>query len=60
MLRYVFIAHCSNSGAPSSELRPCLDAHEKLEFFHSLSITSIFGPMHEVVNIGKKIINYTI
>jgi hypothetical protein len=35
------------------DLTPCLDAHEKLEFFHSLSITSIFGPMHEVVNVGK-------
>jgi hypothetical protein len=32
---------------------PGLDAHEKLEFFHSLSITSIFGLMHEVVNVGK-------
>jgi hypothetical protein len=29
-------------------------------FFHSLSITSIFGSMHEVVNIGKKITNYTV
>jgi hypothetical protein len=34
-------------------LGPCLDAHEKLKIFHSLSITSIFGPMHEVVNVGK-------
>jgi hypothetical protein len=33
--------------------RPCLDAPQKLKFFHSLS-TSIFRPMHEVVNIGKK------
>jgi hypothetical protein len=38
----------------------CLDAHEKLEFFHSFSITSIFRSMHEVVNVGKKIINYTV
>jgi hypothetical protein len=37
------------------ELTSCLDAPQKLEFFHSLSITSIFGPMHEVVNVGKKI-----
>jgi hypothetical protein len=42
------------------QLRPCLDAPQKLKFFHSLSITSIFGPMHEVVNIGKKITNYTV
>jgi hypothetical protein len=41
------------------ELAPCLDAHEKLEFFHSLSITSIFGPMHEVVKV-KIITNYTV
>jgi hypothetical protein len=34
--------------------RPCLDAPQKLEFFHSLSIISIFGSIHEVVNIGKK------
>jgi hypothetical protein len=40
--------------------RPCLDAPQKLEFFHSLFITSIFGPMHEVVNVGKKITNYTV
>jgi hypothetical protein len=40
--------------------RPCLDALQKLKFFHSLSITSIFGPMHEVVNVGKKITNYTV
>jgi hypothetical protein len=35
-------------------LNVALDAPQKLEFFHSLSITSIFGPMHEVVNVGKK------
>jgi hypothetical protein len=38
----------------SPSLRPCLDALQKLKFFHSLSITSIFRPMHEVVNVGKK------
>jgi hypothetical protein len=26
------------------QVAPCLDAHEKLEFFHSLSITLIFDP----------------
>jgi hypothetical protein len=36
------------------QLTPCLDASQKLKFFHSLSITSIFGPMHEVVNVDKK------
>jgi hypothetical protein len=41
-------------------LGPCLDAPQKLKFFHYLSITSIFGPMHEVVNVGKKITNYTV
>jgi hypothetical protein len=44
----------------SGTLRPCLDAPQKLEFFRSFSITSIFGPMHEVVNVGKKITNYTV
>jgi hypothetical protein len=44
----------------SWQLAPCLDAHEKLEFFHSLSVTSIFRPMHEIINVGKKIINYTV
>jgi hypothetical protein len=34
-------------------LPSCLDALQKLKFF-SLSITSIFGPMHKVVNVGKK------
>jgi hypothetical protein len=33
---------------------------QKLEFFHSLSITSIFSRLHEVLNVGKKIINYTV
>jgi hypothetical protein len=28
---------------------PCSDAHEKLEFFHCFSITSIFGAMHELI-----------
>jgi hypothetical protein len=38
---------------------PCLDALQKLKFF-TLSITSIFGPMYEVVNVGTKITNYTV
>jgi hypothetical protein len=49
-----------HGGFRSSVLAPCLDAHEKLEFFHSLFITSIFRLMHEVVNVGKKITNYTV
>jgi hypothetical protein len=32
----------------------------KVKFFHSLSIVSIFRPMHEVVNVYKKITNYTV
>jgi hypothetical protein len=39
---------------------PCSDASQKLEFFHSLSITSIFGRMHATLNVGKKITNYTV
>jgi len=30
------------------------------KFFHSLSITLIFGHMHRALNIGKKITNYTV
>jgi hypothetical protein len=30
------------------------------KFFHSLSITSIFSRLHRVLNVGKKIINYTV
>jgi hypothetical protein len=33
---------------------------QKLEFFYSLSIISIFGHMHGVVNVDKKITNCTI
>jgi hypothetical protein len=32
----------------------------KVEIFFTLSITSIFGPMYGVVNVGKKITNYTV
>jgi hypothetical protein len=30
------------------------------KFFHSLSITSIFGRMYGALNVGKKITNYTV
>jgi hypothetical protein len=30
------------------------------KFFHSLSITSIFSRLHRVLNVGKKISNYTV
>jgi hypothetical protein len=33
---------------------PCLDSIEILEFFRSLSITSIFTRMHEALNVDKK------
>jgi hypothetical protein len=49
----------SRQGLTTVILGPCLDTPQKLEFFHSLSITSIFGPMHEVINVGKKT-NYTV
>jgi hypothetical protein len=29
-------------------------------FFHSLSITSIFNRLHGILNVGKKITNYTV
>jgi hypothetical protein len=34
--------------------------HPNSKFFHSLSITSIFSRLHGVLNVGKKITNYTI
>jgi hypothetical protein len=52
--------HLWLSGDMACDVRPRLDALQKLKFFHTLSITSIFGPIHEVVNIGKKITNYTV
>jgi hypothetical protein len=30
------------------------------KFFHSLSITLIFNRLHGVLNVGKKITNYTV
>jgi hypothetical protein len=30
------------------------------KFFHSLSIKSIFSRLYEVLNVGKKITNYTV
>jgi hypothetical protein len=50
LVGYIFMAEPNKP----LELGPCLDASQKLEFFHSLSITSIFRLMHEVVNVGKK------
>jgi len=34
--------------------------HPNSKFFHSLSITSIFSRLHRVLNVGKKITNYTV
>ena len=34
--------------------------HPNFKFFHSLSITSIFSHLHGVLNVGKKITNYTV
>jgi hypothetical protein len=41
-------------------LAPCLDDIKIPKFFHSLSITSIFNCLHGVLNVGKKITNYTV
>jgi hypothetical protein len=40
-------------------LGPCLD-HLKIPSFFTLSITSIFSRLHGVLNVGKKISNYTV
>ena len=34
--------------------------HQNSKFFHSLSITSIFSRLYGVLNVGKKITNYTV
>jgi hypothetical protein len=39
--------------------QPCLDAIQIPSFF-TLSITSIFSRLHGVLNVGKKITNYTV
>jgi hypothetical protein len=33
---------------------------QSFKFFHSFSITSIFNRLHGVLNVGKKITNYTV
>jgi len=45
--------------AHPSAPRPCSDAIQILSFF-TLSITSIFSRFYGVLNVGKKIINYTV
>jgi hypothetical protein len=35
-------------------LAPCLVGRLKLNFFHSLSVTSTFVRIHEALNIDKK------
>jgi hypothetical protein len=71
-IRHSYDTTITNQGRPRGEdinslLFPAawnqnLDARctLKVTIFHSLSITSIFRPMHEVVNVGKKITNYTV
>jgi hypothetical protein len=57
------VTHQSNKKSASEDtyasttslLGPYLDA-----LFFTFSITSIFGSTYEVVNIGKKITNYTV
>jgi hypothetical protein len=41
------------------QLGPCLDVIQIPSFF-TLSITSIFSRLHGVLNVGKKITNYTV
>jgi hypothetical protein len=43
----------------SVQFGPCLDAIQIPSFF-TLSITSIFSHLHGVLNVGKKITNYTV
>jgi hypothetical protein len=42
------------------EIRPMFRSPQNSKFFHSLSITSIFSRLHGVLNVGKKISNYTV
>ena len=44
-------------GSGSGALFRC---HLNFKFFHSLSITLIFSHLYGVLNVGKKITNYTV
>jgi hypothetical protein len=57
---HIFLIYTCTIALLRSTFRPCLDHLQKLEFFHSLSITSIFERMHAILNVGKKIINCTV
>jgi hypothetical protein len=46
--------------AVSARPLSCALFTQNLQFFPSLSIISIFRPMYEVININKKITNYTV
>jgi hypothetical protein len=43
-----------------NDARALFSFPQNSKFFHSLSITSIFNRLHEVLNVGKKITNYTV
>jgi hypothetical protein len=47
-------------GSSLSHTSALFSLPQSSKFFHSLSITSIFNHLHGVLNVGKKITNYTV
>jgi hypothetical protein len=47
-------------GALRIETGALFSLPQSSKFFHSLSITSIFNRLNGVLNVGKKITNYTV
>jgi hypothetical protein len=56
---HVCIERFDVMGGRENILAPCLVCLKVLSFF-TLSITSIFNRLHGVLNVGKKITNYTV
>jgi hypothetical protein len=50
----------SLGGRASSRTSALFSLPQSSKFFYSLSITSIFNRLHGVLNVGKKITNYTV
>jgi hypothetical protein len=56
----VLIAQRWESIQESRVIEALFSSPQNSKFFHSLFITSIFSYLHRVLNVGKKITNYTV
>jgi hypothetical protein len=52
--------HSSTTTITGPDSRALLRCHPNSKFFYSFFITSIFSRLHGVLNVGKKINNYTV